>query len=121
MHVELGPALRTKRAVAGDSNSLALSEFDEGLLCQVWVVLDLESRDGLLGVAEEVAEESAGEVAEQTTDLALNGHSSFQSQTNLTPISLARPSSTSSSIASQVSWIGVFSRGGIRWVSRFAS
>lgn len=36
-------------------------------------------------------------------------------------MSLARPSSTSSSIASQVSRIGVFSGGGIRWVSRFAS
>lgn len=72
MHVELGPALRTKRAVGGDSNPLAFCEIDELLLGQVWVVFDLESRDGLLGVAEDVDEESAVEVAEQTTDLVLN-------------------------------------------------
>lgn len=42
VHINLEPASRTERRVAGDSDSLALGEFDERILGKVGVVFNLE-------------------------------------------------------------------------------
>jgi hypothetical protein len=64
LHVELDERQRAERAVGGHGDVTLLAELEERLLGEVGVVLDLESLRELLGVAEEVEQESAVVVAD---------------------------------------------------------
>jgi hypothetical protein len=64
LHVELDERQWAERAVCGHGDVTLLAELEERLLGEVGVVLDLESLRELLGVAEEVEEESAVVVAD---------------------------------------------------------
>ena len=64
LHVEFEEGLGPEGRVGCDGDALALGIFDETVLGEVWVVFDLEGGRGDLGVAEEVHEELAVEVAD---------------------------------------------------------
>jgi hypothetical protein len=64
LHVELNERQRAERTVGSHGNVALLAELEERLLGEVRVVLDLESLRELLGVAEQVEEESAVVVAD---------------------------------------------------------
>ncbi|KAH3666018.1 hypothetical protein OGAPHI_004207 [Ogataea philodendri] len=60
--VQLHKRLRTKRGVPNNGNALVLDPFDQFLLSQVWVVLNLEQLRLDLGTSEQVKNQCAGEV-----------------------------------------------------------
>ena len=64
---ELDERLGSERRVGGDGDVERLAELDEGLLCQVRVVLDLEGGGDGLGVAQEVKDQ--GTVVVGDTDV----------------------------------------------------
>ena len=64
LHVEFEEGLRTEGRVGRDGYAVALCESDETFLGQVGVVFDLEGCGGHLGVAQEVHDELAVEVAD---------------------------------------------------------
>ncbi len=63
MHVEFEEGLGSERRVGCDDYALALGEFNETVLGEVGVMFDLEGRGRDFGVAEEIHEELAVEVA----------------------------------------------------------
>lgn len=61
---ELEEGRWAKGGVGGDGKALLLGQLDEGLLDEVWVVLDLENSRADLGVSEKVEDESTLEVGD---------------------------------------------------------
>jgi len=68
VHVELDPGRRTERAVSRDGDAVDLAKGDELSLAQIGVKLDLENLRLVLGIAENINEERAVDVAD--TDVA---------------------------------------------------
>ena len=64
LHVQLEERLRAERRVGGDGDAFALGEMQEAFLGEVRVVFDLQRCGADFGVAEEVHEELAVEVAD---------------------------------------------------------
>ena len=64
MHVEFDEGLRAEGGVGGDGDAFGLGEVQQALLREVGVVFDLEGGGASFGVAEEVHEELAVEVAD---------------------------------------------------------
>lgn len=63
VHVQFDETQGTEGGVCGDDDALVLDVFDELLLLEVWVMLDLEGGRTNASVAQEVHDELSAEVA----------------------------------------------------------
>ena len=107
VHAQLNVALGAEGGIRSDSNAKRVCQIHEVLLRQVWMEFNLQDLRLVTSVGQDVTDEHALSVA--------GGRSRYECVVQkdefkyLIPMFLARPSSTSSSMAPQVSWNGVFS------------
>lgn len=64
LHVQFEEGLRAERRIGRDGHPLTLRELDEGALREVRVMFDLEGRGDDFGVAEEIHDQGAVEIAD---------------------------------------------------------